>query len=118
MNLMQYATDRKSLEKVCTLSFVRGSGPGGQNRNKVETGVRLYHPASNITVIATDGRSQEENRKRAFKRLQWRLHKLNHPPKPRIATKVSFSQKKQRLSDKRIQSIRKNQRKQPLVDTD
>jgi protein subunit release factor B len=113
---VRYATDQATIIRLCTISFLRGSGPGGQNRNKVETGVRLIHGPSGITVTATDGRSQEENRRRALKRLQWRLYKLNNPPKPRLMTRVSKAQKRQRLSDKRIQSARKQARNKPIDD--
>ena len=38
-----HATDLDALIRDCDLSFVRDSGPGGQHRNKRETGVRLVH---------------------------------------------------------------------------
>lgn len=48
---------------------VRGSGPGGQHRNKVETGVRLTHVPSGVTGQATDSRSQDDNAAEAMRRL-------------------------------------------------
>lgn len=58
-------------------SHVRGSGKGGQHRNKVSTGVRLKHRASGAVGEATDSRSQTENRITAFRRLretgEWRM---------------------------------------------
>ena len=59
----------------------RSSGPGGQRKNKVETAVRLKHLPSGFTVIATEHRSQAENRKLALERLRERLIKLNRPRK-------------------------------------
>jgi protein subunit release factor B len=50
-------------------TFARSSGPGGQNVNKVATGVTLRHRPSGISVTVQDSRSQAVNRKLARKRL-------------------------------------------------
>jgi len=57
----------------CDVHTYRASGPGGQNRNKVETAVRIRHRPSGITVTATESRSQAENRARALRRLRQAL---------------------------------------------
>lgn len=47
----------------------RAGGKGGQNQNKVETGVRIRHPASGAVAECREERSQLQNRKKAFVRL-------------------------------------------------
>jgi len=49
---------------------IRTSGPGGQHRNKVETGIVLVHLPTRVRSEATERRSQEENRKKALWRLR------------------------------------------------
>lgn len=52
---------------------MRGSGPGGQHRNKTDSGVRLLHYPTGIIVTATEDRSQHRNRVVAWERLTARL---------------------------------------------
>ena len=47
----------------------RSGGPGGQNQNKVNSGVRIIHRASGATGEARDSRHQLQNKKSAFLRL-------------------------------------------------
>ncbi len=53
----------------CKWEFLRGSGKGGQNRNKVSTACRCTHIASGAVGYAEDSRSQLDNRRAAFKRM-------------------------------------------------
>lgn len=75
--------------------FFRGSGKGGQKRNKTDNCARCTHEASQATGKAEDGRSKEQNKKRALERL--------------ISTKLfrewAEAQVSQRLGNKRNISI-------------
>lgn len=67
-------TERELLFKVTSKDFdekhIRGSGPGGQHRNKTSTGIRLTHRASGATAEATEHKSQEQNRREAWRRIR------------------------------------------------
>lgn len=55
-------------------SFTRGTGPGGQHRNKTSTAVLLRHIPSGLVVRVDGGRSQHVNRQTALELLQARLN--------------------------------------------
>lgn len=56
-------------KKDLDIEFIRGSGSGGQHRNKVSTGCRITHRESGAVGLATDNKSQIQNKKNAFLRL-------------------------------------------------
>jgi len=105
-----YSTDRATLEREVRIEVFRASGAGGQHLHKTESAVRLVHPPSGVTVMASDTRSQHQNRERAFERLIERLRVLNRKPKPRKATKVPRSVQRRRLERKRKTGITKRLR--------
>jgi len=56
-------------KKDFIIETFRAGGPGGQNQNKRETGVRIRHPASGAVGESRTHRTQAQNRKEAFLRL-------------------------------------------------
>ncbi|MCA9286852.1 MAG: peptide chain release factor-like protein [Phycisphaerales bacterium] len=61
------------LLKHCSIEFGRVAGPGGQNRNKVETAVYIAHRPTAVDTHATERRSQGQNRHVAIFRLRLKL---------------------------------------------
>jgi len=111
-----YPTDRESLERDCDVEFFVAGGPGGQHRNKVETGVRLKHRPSGVVITATERRSQHANREAAYERMSERLTEMQKVRRPRRATRPSTASKERRIESKRQISERKALRKK--VDSD
>src|SRR5579885_2802277 len=105
-----YATDRDSLERDCEIDYFIASGPGGQHRNKVETGVRLTHRPSGTVVTATERRSQRANREAAFERMAARLKEQQRVPTPRTPTRPTAESRLHRLEAKHRMAIRKRLR--------
>lgn len=67
------ALEPDKLAAECEFRATRRSGPGGQNRNKVETAVILTHRPTGISAEAAERRSQGQNRQQALFRLRVRL---------------------------------------------
>lgn len=108
-----YPTGREALERDCDLEFFIASGPGGQRRNKVETGVRLLHRPSGIVVTATERRSQHANREMAFERMTARLEEEQKVVIPRKRTRPSVTSQQRRVEEKRHVGQIKRQRSAP-----
>ncbi len=103
----KFRTDIEILKNEVEITFYKSRGPGGQRKNTRETAVRIYHPSSGITVIATEYRYQAKNRELAFERLQKKLKLLNKKKKPRIPTKMPRAVKERILKEKKKQSEKK-----------
>jgi len=117
------------------LEFFRSPGPGGQNVNKVSTGVRLrwdldrseavpdavkarlarkagkrYNRRGILVIEARRFRTQERNREDALHRLGVLILKAWDEPKPRRPTMPTAAAKRRRLEDKKRRAILKERR--------
>ncbi len=63
----------EELFRQCGMEAFKGSGNGGQKRNKTSSAVRLRHAPTGITVTDCSGRSQHQNRHEALKKLRFQL---------------------------------------------
>ena len=101
----------EALLAECDEEFFIASGPGGQHRNKTESGVRLLHRPTGVLVTATERRSQSQNRGAALERLRARLAAMAHEPKRRHATRPTFGSKLRRPDEKKRRSETKRGRR-------
>jgi protein subunit release factor B len=88
--------DDPSLE----ITFFRASGPGGQHRNKKETGVRIVHLPTGIVVTATERRERTRNLDLAFERMEERLAERRKKKKVRKKTRPTRASVQRRLDAK------------------
>ena len=63
----------ESLMRDCEVRHTKGSGPGGQHRNKVQTAVVVTHTPTSLVGSASESRSQQSNLGKAVFRLRMRL---------------------------------------------
>jgi protein subunit release factor A len=110
-------TDEELLSQCRVETFMAG-GKGGQHQNKTESGVRLVHLPTGVTVTSREERSQFRNKSIALGRLREELEKRNRRPKPRRATKVPRAEREKRLADKKRRGGVKKMRTRPQVEED
>ena len=134
-NMLAIGSDIAIHEDELIERFVRSTGPGGQNVNKVATAVELRFDAANspslsepvrerllakrdrritsagmVVISAQRFRTQERNRDDARERLVAIIQSVLTPPKPRVATRPTRASKERRLVGKKVRADVKQKR--------
>ena len=108
--LAALALDDDALLRACEVEYFIASGPGGQHRNTTASGVRLTHPPTELSVTATERRSQVQNKGVALERLRQGLQALTFVPKKRHKTQPTKGSQRRRLETKKRTGEKKARR--------
>jgi ribosome-associated protein len=134
--------EMKNLDRELSFEYIRSSGPGGQNVNKVATAVQLRFDIANspslpgdvkarllkmagkrvtsdgiLVIEARRHRTQEKNREDAIQRFYELVKKAGEKPKSRHKTKPTKASKEKRLKSKKKRSeVKKIRRARPEFD--
>ena len=126
----------KNIERELQFDYIRASGPGGQNVNKVATAVQLRFDVVNSPSLTADVkarlvkqagkrrtdagvliieanrfRTQEKNREDAIERLNELVRKASEKPKLRHKTRPTKASKEERLKEKKKRGETKKNRR-------
>ena len=120
-----------------TIRASRSSGPGGQHANVTASRIEAVFDVEasesltedqkrllisrlgpRVTSVAQDARSQAQNRELALDRLARRLESALRVDPPRTPTRPTRASQRRRLEDKRVQAVRKRQRRSPGAEDD
>lgn len=139
--MIEVTPDLSINENDLSFDFIRSSGPGGQNVNKVASGVqlryrlaaastlpeevkqRLYRIARNriteegvLIIEAKRYRTQEQNREDALARLVALIYQATQKPKPRRKTRPSAASQAERIDEKKRRGAIKRSRRKSSAD--
>lgn len=99
------------LDKYCTHTASRSSGPGGQSVNTTDSRVQSrFAPDPSIRASSQRERSQYLNRRANLKKIHDKLVVLSTPEKKRVDTKPSKAAQEKRLTEKKKKSAIKKSR--------